>query len=158
MRQFNTILAAIDFSTYSKAVARHSMDLARELGSNVIFLNVINQHDINIIRFTLKNFVEGLDVDFAANEYIDTIKNERNEKMEDLVHSVNTEELPYEVVVYTGIPYQGLLKAIPEFNVDLVVIGAKGKSDAKDASTGSTAWKLFRRCPIPLVTVREYKP
>jgi nucleotide-binding universal stress UspA family protein len=56
--------------------------------------------------------------------------------------------------VRVGIPYHELLAAIAQDRPDLLVMGTKGRSNLADTILGSCAQKMFRRCPIPLLSMR----
>lgn len=158
MRQFVSIVVAIDFSPYSKLAARHAFDLARELKAMPVFIHVINHRNISAVRQALPKILGDAAGDFCIDDYVETIKNERISKLQQLIEGLNSEGLDYDVQVRIGIPYQELLKSIGEYEADLVVMGIKGNSDLPDAYSGMTALKMFRRCSVPLVTVRKYKP
>ena len=50
---------------------------------------------------------------------------------------------------------QAILDYIEEFNVDLIVMGAKGRSALANMLMGSVAEDLMRKAPCPVITIRK---
>lgn len=153
MKQYKQILAAVDFSKYTPQAVDHALTLACELKAELIFMNVINQRDIDIIKLSfnvLKRVSENLSIEGLTQR----LYNDREEKMVRLMDQVEHEDVSTRFIIRVGPPVQELLKVVSEEKVDMVVMGAKGKNTLEDTIIGSTALKMFRQCPVPLITIR----
>lgn len=53
-----------------------------------------------------------------------------------------------------GVPWQEILRAAKDHNVDLIVIGTHGRRGISRALLGSVAEKVVRLSPVPVLTVR----
>ena len=59
-----------------------------------------------------------------------------------------------EYTVLRGIPYEGILKFVQEKNISIIVIGTHGRKGLDRFLFGSTAEKVVRYAPCPVLTVR----
>ena len=91
----------------------------------------------------------------SVKEYVDGLKEERTEKYQALLNESNCTQVPNRFIIKTGIPFEVLCRTSEEEKVDMVVMGTKGRSNIAGILFGSQAEKMFRHCPVPLLSIRE---
>jgi nucleotide-binding universal stress UspA family protein len=91
----------------------------------------------------------------SVDDYFGKLKREGTEKMEKLIKETSCTNIPRKVVIRTGIPFIELIDCAEDEQVDIVIMGTKGRSDLAGFLFGSTAEKMFRHCPVPLLSIRE---
>lgn len=142
------ILVPIAFSKYSKGILSYAADLAGATGAELLVVNVINERDLEAVD-KITSFGYKVDVE----HYVETIK---NEKREELAPMINELSLPDEKVTYMfsiGEPTDELLKLVIDHNIDMVVMGVREK-EISHLFTGSVAERMFRKCPVTIVSYR----
>jgi nucleotide-binding universal stress UspA family protein len=60
----------------------------------------------------------------------------------------------FESFVFPGIPYDEIIKKAVEFSANLIVLGTHGRTGLDNVLFGSTAEKVVRKSPIPVMTIR----
>ena len=60
-----------------------------------------------------------------------------------------------ETRVASGVPYREILREARETGADLIVIGTHGRTGVERVIFGSTAEKVVRMAPCPVLSVRE---
>jgi len=150
MKRIRKILVAYDFSDYSIEALKFVAELADELKSDLIIVNVINQREIDAL---LRAEIAG--AGFSAEQFIKDMKKDRLENINKIVQEISAKRLPIEIKIQTGVPFRELIQAAKDGGVDLVVMGRKGRSNLAGILFGTTAEKMFRHCPVPLLSLRE---
>lgn len=150
MKQINKIMVAIDLSDYSTRTMKYAVELAKKLEAKLIVVNVINQRDVETIKMTALKASS-----ISIGDYLEKQENERMGLIQKLIEETKFDHIPIKKVVCIGIPFQELVHTVKGQGVDLVVMGAKGRSNLTNVLFGSTAEKMFRHCPVPLVSIRN---
>ena len=148
MAQTMKIMAAVDLSDYSATIVRYSVWLTMKLDSELVLVNVINQRDLDMVQRTMTGYEA-----FSFPNYLTEQVQYRETKMKEIIEAVYPDMVNCSYLVQTGIPYRELLTAIENEKPSMVVVGTKGRSNLADVVVGSTARKLYRRSPIPLLTI-----
>jgi nucleotide-binding universal stress UspA family protein len=148
MAQPRKILAAVDLSEFSPGIVRYSGWLALQLNAELVLVNVISQRDLDMVHRTMIGYES-----FSYPDYLEGQEQSRMAQIKDLIETNCPEGVKSRSLLRTGIPYQELLESIESEKAQLMVVGTKGRSNLADALVGSTARKLYRRSPIPLLTI-----
>ena len=150
MSKTKKIMVAVDFSEYSPKIAAHAGQLAADLGAELIFVNVINQRDIDMVKQVTMHTDK-----ISVKDYINGLIDDRNEKMQSLLQETNCSRLPNRFLIKKGVPFMKLVETAKEEKADMVVMGTKGRGNIAGVLFGSQAEKMFRHCPVPLLSIRE---
>jgi len=142
-------MVAIDFSDLLLNAAQYAARLAKDVAAKLLLTNVYNQRNIDMLSKVVLEVPE-----FPVKKYVDENVKDRKERLEDLAKKINSDNLDVETNVRIGVPYEALLQEIEEKKPDLLVMGTKGRSNLVDTIIGSCGQKLFRRSPIPLLSLR----
>lgn len=149
MEPINKILVALDFSEHSPQVMNFAVQMAKDMRAELILVNVINKRDIDAV-----SMVERQTTAITVDKYIETQKKDRSQEMDQLLQQFDGANLAAKKVFKIGVPAKEILQVIREEAADVLVMGARGRSNLADMLFGSTAEHVFRRCPVPLVSVR----
>ena len=150
MSKIKKIMVAVDFSEYSQKIVDYACRLAEDLGAELIFVNVINQRDIEMMKK-----VEMHTDKISVKDYINGLIGDRKEEMQRLLRDTNCTQNSNQFIIKKGVPFMELVDAAKEEKVDTVVMGTKGRGNISGILFGSQAEKMFRHCPVPLLSIRE---
>jgi nucleotide-binding universal stress UspA family protein len=152
MKRQKKIMVAVDFSEYSLPLVEYAANLANDVGAELLLVNVLNQRDINIWKKISEEYSA-----FSVQKQIEEHTRDRQDRLRDLMQAAggNTRDVKAAYAVRQGVPYEELINEIKEEKPDLLVMATKGKSNLVGTLIGSCAQKMFRRSPIPLLSIRS---
>ena len=142
MNPIQTVLVPIDFSDASKHALNYGLHVAREFGSVLEVVHVVDR--MPLARYT--QFIPAFEDEARA---ITEAKAELNALLPDsLRHGVECR-----VVVAAGKTESVLLARVEEASIDLVIMGSHGRRGFKRWCLGSVTEHALRRMPVPVMTV-----
>ncbi len=131
---FRRILCPIDFDRISIPALELAVSMAKRDKARIYLLYVIPK----VARARLK-----ADMEQAAME---SLRGVARKWLQGTV--------PYQIIVLTGAPVSGLLRAEAELAIDLVVMATHGRTGKKHALLGSITEQVVRRSTCPVLTTR----
>lgn len=139
------ILFPIDFSEGSMNALDYAISLSKEYNAKLYLLHVV--HDISM---TAGWQVPHIRVDELYRDMEEGARKEIEKCcMEELRELKNIEK-----IVLRGIPDEEILKVSRKEKIDLIVIGTHGRTGIDRLLFGSTAEKVVRKAPCPVLSVR----
>ena len=145
MKRFEKILLATDFSDYSEVACEYALTLAQTFNSSLLVLHVINE------PVDLRGFY----VPHISFEQLEKEIETGAAKMLDSFCQENIKEFRnFETLVATGVPYEEIMRVAAEEDISLIIIGTHGRTGLDHLIFGSTAERVVRSAPCPVMTIR----
>ena len=152
MDKMKRIMAAVGFSEYAEGLISFAARFAEHFGAELIVVNIINLRDVEAVETIA---AMGYDVD--SEHYVTGIKEERQQMLNQILKKISYPPEKVRCIIKIGHPVEELLRIALEENVDLIVMGIKGRTDLRQVLVGSVAEKVFRRSPVPILSYRDEK-
>jgi nucleotide-binding universal stress UspA family protein len=146
MIKLKKILYPTDFSESSLEALRYAVTFARDFKARLVLMHVVNE----------KIFSEGLSLPrLEAPEALgQEMAAEAERQMRTLIPATERAGLDVEHVILRGMPFLEIIRYAKANDVDLIVIGTHGRSGMEHIIFGSTAEKVVRKAPCPVLSVR----
>ncbi len=149
MFNIKNILLPTDFSNLSLSAARYAIDLARQYGAKIHFLNVLEKTPpILAIR----------SLDLSEEKIIKTIDEDARTSLNKALEKINTDKSVEIVpVIKKGIDFEVIIDYCESNKIDLIVIATHGRTGILHTLLGSVAEKVIRyaTCPVLVITPSE---
>ncbi|MBT8381325.1 MAG: universal stress protein [Ignavibacteriaceae bacterium] len=144
--EIKKVLIPIDFSDYSKSALRYAINFAKCFKAEM--------HLIYVVEPVI------YPPDFSMGQIaIPSVNAEWDERAKDELSKLAKEEIPNDVksktIIKTGKPFLEIIETAAEEDIDLIIISTHGHSGVEHILFGSTAEKVVRKAPCPVLTLRE---
>ena len=136
------ILFATDFSQWARRAEDYACALACSWRASLTVLCVAE-------------FPPGLNPDYPVNQqYLADLLKTASSQLVDLKSRAEGRGIAVATRVATGIPSEEVITAARAEGSDLIVVGTRGKTGLAHVLLGSTAERVIRGAPCPVLTVR----
>jgi universal stress protein A len=143
--KIDRILFPTDFSEGALHALPYAVDLSKHYDAKLYVVNVLyditRAAGLHVPHISSDELYRGLN-DWAANE-LDKFC------LEEIGRLPNIEKK-----ILKGIPYEEIINFAGQEKIDMIVIGTYGRSGLDRFIFGSTAERVVRKAPCPVVTVR----
>ena len=144
MINLKRLLVPTDFSDSARHALTYGISFAREYKAELLLLHV----------------VENLTVGYASDlfpvpmaEVFDEISGFARTELAKLAAQAREKEIAVRELVVQGKPSAEIIRVAKEETADMIVLGTHGKGMLDKALFGSTAERVIRRAPCPVLTV-----
>ena len=136
------ILFATDFSRWAKRAEDYACSLASSWKASLTVLSVAE-------------FLPGLNPDYPVNQqYLADLLKQASVQLSDLKVRAERRGIAVTTRVATGIPSEEAITVAGAEDSDLLIVGTRGKTGLAHVLLGSTAERIIRGAPCPVLTVR----
>jgi universal stress protein A len=143
--QLKKVLVPVDFSPLSQKAFRYALRLSQQFKTELTLLHVLEP----LVPPSFEGFSIGLPD--SSEE-----PSEAKKSLKALVDSARgTGVSKVRSTCCRGLASHEIVEAAKEFDVDLIVIGTHGYTGWKHFCIGSTAERVVRAAPCPVLVVRE---
>jgi nucleotide-binding universal stress UspA family protein len=140
MWTINKILVATDFTPASTPAIDAAFALASRFGASIVLMHC---YQVPVYSGPLLT---------PSAELTAAIEQAASKQLEELAHDRRLTGVAISTSLNVGQPWEQILRAAKSHKADLIVVGSRGLRGLPRALLGSTAERVVRYAPIPVLT------
>lgn len=146
MELIKKILVPIDFSDYSKNALKYAVQFAKQFNAKISLIYVV-EPIIYPADFSMGQVaIPSTDIDLHSRA---------EDELKNLAKNMIEASIVGETIIKTGKPFVEIIETAKEKDADLIIIATHGHTGVEHLLFGSTAEKVVRKAPCPVLTLRE---
>jgi nucleotide-binding universal stress UspA family protein len=149
MINIKRILFPTDFSEYSRHALKYAMALAERFKAKLYLLHVC---EYSVTGAGMEDY------HLAIPEVAAELERRERKALSTIVTGVRERGIDVEPIFLIGRAYQSIAKAATDFEIDIVALATHGNKGLTHLVFGSTAEKVVRLAPYPVLTVKSPSP
>jgi nucleotide-binding universal stress UspA family protein len=148
MWSIKKILVPTDFSKASEAALEAAVELAKKFDASIVLMHA---YHVPQYPYPVPSLITPVDL-------MEQIEKGARNALQDAVSSQSASGVLITTSLHAGSPWEQILRTAKEFDVGLIVIGSRGLRGLPRALMGSTAERVVRYSPVPVVTLHGPPP
>jgi nucleotide-binding universal stress UspA family protein len=140
------VLVPIDFSDYSKSALKYAVNFAKIFKADMFLIYVVEP-----IIYPPDFSMGQIAIPSVSTEWDERAR----EELDKLAKTEISSDVNVKTIIKTGKPFVEIIDTATEENIDLIIIATHGHSGVEHILFGSTAEKVVRKAPCPVLTLRE---
>jgi nucleotide-binding universal stress UspA family protein len=144
--QIKTVLVPVDFSTFSSKALDYAVAFGEQFQAALVLLHVVEP------MVYPENYMT---IPAVSDDINASLMKAAEEKLGAQRDRVRGNHLEISVLTRLGRPYVEITEAARELGADLIILGTHGHTGLKHVLLGSTAERVVRHAPCPVLTVRH---
>jgi nucleotide-binding universal stress UspA family protein len=137
---FDTVVISTDGSESVERAVDVALDLAAKFDAEVHALYVVDSSDVKASPAQVRDELET------------ALENAGEDALRSVVDAADREVV---TAVREGQPAAEITRYVQDFDADVVAMGTRGRHGEHSFLLGSVAEAVVRRCPVPVLTVRQ---
>jgi len=142
--KITNVLCGVDGSEPSVKALNEAIDLCRRFNANLTIIHVLPKPNFNPLG------MEESEIEQEETKF----KNKRIETITKVLQNFDFSGIAHEILYPWGRASRVILNMANDFDYDLIVVGAHGRSLLKQVLIGNTAGRILRLAPCSLLIVR----
>jgi nucleotide-binding universal stress UspA family protein len=144
--KINKILVGCDFSPYSELAFQYGLSLAQEFEAEV--------HMVHVVEAPIYKGMMQFSPQEKENESFENKLHARiKEKLSSMIPEDSKAWCEPKIILLEGHPHEELIKHADENQIDLIVLGIRGRTLIEALFTGSTTDRALRQSNCPVLSV-----
>jgi nucleotide-binding universal stress UspA family protein len=145
MIKLQKLLFPTDFSDYSDRARAYVVELSKKFGADVLLVHVM----------PIPTYAVGYEISIDLKTVHDEMSAAAQRRLDERAEALRGEGIKVETLLAVGTPFVEILAAARKNQTDLIVMPTHGYGAIKHLLLGSTAERVVRKAPCPVLTVRH---
>ncbi len=144
----HTIMVPVDFSENSMGAVDYAVKLGKRFGSRLILVHIYHFPVELLTDWSAYGTLAG------SGELLEALRKEREQQLSALAAEKAASGLEIATRVLEGTPFSEIVKAARTEKADILIMGTRGLTGIKHVLIGSTAEKVVRKAPCPVLVLK----